>query len=204
MYSPRNEAGAPNSALDDDVQGDAVGRRIALHEADDHGHAGRGGRVGELLGLRGGRRRRLFDEGRQAARHGRRWRPRNARRAPPRPRGRRDRRARARSRQSRKRFSGATPKRSPVALRRLSSTSHSAAMRASNRVNCGSSISLACVPQPIQPMRRALMPGSSQNRARRAGPRRWPSARGLRHAPARAIARAARRAAGRRAGTARA
>ncbi len=56
----------------------------------------------------------------------------------------------------------------PCCRGRASSVSQSAASTTSCRVSCGSSISLACVPQPIQPIRRGLMRSSR----RRPGPRR--------------------------------
>ena len=73
------------------------------------------------------------------------------------------------TRQSAVRSASATPKRRPAVARRSGATSHRAWSTTSWRVSWGSSISEACVPQPIQPMRSEVMmlsPGRGQAVAR--------------------------------------
>jgi hypothetical protein len=67
MYWPRKLARAEFLRMDH-VEADPVGGRIGLHETDDHRHARFPGGGGELAGHGGGRRWRLFNEDRQAAR----------------------------------------------------------------------------------------------------------------------------------------
>ena len=183
------------------VRRDAVRRRVALHEAENDGHAPRAGGVGQFLRQPCRWRGRLLDEDRQARARSRRDRSRGA--APVRPpsRPRRDRpapagRASPQSGRLLRRRSVVPPLRGARAA-----TSHRAWSTTSWRVSWGSSISEACVPQPIQPIRSEVMvlsPGRvRQSRGRRRASRRdrrcWPQADRPRPSSARAIGPAERR-----------